>query len=463
MDKYHIYEEIGKGEFSQVFKGREKKKIEYVAIKRVEKSKMDAVVNEVQVMHKMDRPHTLQFHDWYETRNNLWLILEYCTGSDLETLLRQDGHLPEQSVRTFGLDMLAGIKYMHSMGMMHCDIRPRNFLVDEYGILKISDFKSCRKVPKKALGDVPLEERGTAEYMAPELFLPEGLHSYASDFWSLGCVLYELRRGGPPFGDEYTSRDSLLKNIREKEPVRDPLPVTRRADDSHRPTTGGSRPDSRSSRRGDRRTGRRNESSIDDSQARRPGAVAPREAARCRCNWEQISTHPFWGKENITEAPESLPNENAYYNLVSKIEDRTQREQERHLIEEFGLTAAQAEEIMVRSQKGELVRKEEIKEDGTRATATIFKGALSATPGGKPERPHVSDHTPVRPPEKGSGGDGRKEITRIESIQEQEYETIPPAVSSSYGDERANEGKMETPQAKDRGSGQREREEHPQR
>jgi serine/threonine-protein kinase ULK4 len=110
MDKYHIYEEIGKGEFSQVFKGREKKKIEYVAIKRVEKSMMSKVVNEVQVMHKLESPHILKFHDWYETRNNLWLILEYCTGADLESLLKQDGHLPEASVRMFGLDMVAALK-----------------------------------------------------------------------------------------------------------------------------------------------------------------------------------------------------------------------------------------------------------------------------------------------------------------------------------------------------------------
>ena len=140
MDKYHIYEEIGKGEFSQVFKGREKKKIEYVAIKRVEKSMMSKVsakhvqnntwrlwchattnsnglygtvikvVNEVQVMHKLESPHILKFHDWYETRNNLWLILEYCTGADLESLLKQDGHLPEASVRMFGFDMVAALK-----------------------------------------------------------------------------------------------------------------------------------------------------------------------------------------------------------------------------------------------------------------------------------------------------------------------------------------------------------------
>ena len=110
MEKYHIYEEIGKGKYSQVFKGREKKHIEYVAIKRVDKSRMNNVVNEVQILHKLDNPHTLRFYDWYETKNNLWLILEYCTGSDLSSLLHQDGHLPEASVRLFGLDMIFGLK-----------------------------------------------------------------------------------------------------------------------------------------------------------------------------------------------------------------------------------------------------------------------------------------------------------------------------------------------------------------
>jgi serine/threonine-protein kinase ULK4 len=61
-------------------------------------------------MHKLESPHILKFHDWYETRNNLWLILEYCTGADLESLLKQDGHLPEASVRMFGLDMIAALK-----------------------------------------------------------------------------------------------------------------------------------------------------------------------------------------------------------------------------------------------------------------------------------------------------------------------------------------------------------------
>lgn len=64
-------------------------------------------------MHKLNSAHVLRFYDWYETRNNLWLILEYCTGGDLEMLLKQDGYLPETSVRIFGLDILAGVKVGH--------------------------------------------------------------------------------------------------------------------------------------------------------------------------------------------------------------------------------------------------------------------------------------------------------------------------------------------------------------
>lgn len=110
MEKFNIRGLIGKGEFSEVFKGREKQRIEFLAIKRVEKSRMDIVVAEVQILHKLKSPHVLRFIDWYETRNNLWLILEYCTGGDLEKLLNGDIYLPESSIRAFGQDMLAGLK-----------------------------------------------------------------------------------------------------------------------------------------------------------------------------------------------------------------------------------------------------------------------------------------------------------------------------------------------------------------
>lgn len=84
---------------------------------------------------------------------------------------------------------------MHSTGILHCDIRPKNFLIDEHGIVKFANFKYARKIPKAVLGNEPIENRGFPQYMAPELFNNNAVHSYFSDFWSFGCILYVFRRG----------------------------------------------------------------------------------------------------------------------------------------------------------------------------------------------------------------------------------------------------------------------------
>jgi serine/threonine protein kinase len=70
-------------------------------------------------MHRLSNAHMLRFHDWYETKNNLWLILEYCAGGNLENILQQDGHLPESSIRIFGLDMISGLKVLVFLALVH--------------------------------------------------------------------------------------------------------------------------------------------------------------------------------------------------------------------------------------------------------------------------------------------------------------------------------------------------------
>lgn len=117
------------------------------------------------------------------------------------------------------------MQYLHSQGLIHCDLRPKNFLVDEYGILKLADFKLVQKIPTKLLSEsqLPLEVRGFPPYMAPEIITGEGLHSYQSDLWSVGCILYELRRGTAPFGDSESSVGDLVHKIRTIEPVSSPI------------------------------------------------------------------------------------------------------------------------------------------------------------------------------------------------------------------------------------------------
>ena len=64
-------------------------------------------------------------------------------------LLKQDGRLPEAAVKVFGVDLMTGLQYMHCKGVLYCDLKPSNVLVDEYGVLKLSDFGLSRRIPGK--------------------------------------------------------------------------------------------------------------------------------------------------------------------------------------------------------------------------------------------------------------------------------------------------------------------------
>ncbi|XP_019058665.1 PREDICTED: serine/threonine-protein kinase RUNKEL [Tarenaya hassleriana] len=202
--------------FLTVYKGRKKKTIEYFACKSVEKSHKGKVLQEVRILHSLNHPNVLKFYAWYETSAHMWLVLEYCVGGDLRTLLQQDSKLPEDSIHGLAYDLVTALLYLHSKGIIYCDLKPSNILLDENGHIKLCDFGLARK-----LDDISKSpstgKRGTPYYMAPELYEDGGVHSFASDLWALGCVLYECYTGRPPFvAREFTQ---LVKSIHsEKTP-----------------------------------------------------------------------------------------------------------------------------------------------------------------------------------------------------------------------------------------------------
>ncbi|XP_024534759.1 LOW QUALITY PROTEIN: serine/threonine-protein kinase RUNKEL [Selaginella moellendorffii] len=220
MNQYHIYEAIGRGKHSTVYKGRKKKSIEYYAIKSVEKSQKNKVLQEVRTLHSLDHPNVLKFYAWYETSAHLWLVLEYCVGGDLLTLLKQDTRLPEESVHDFARDLVEALQFLHSKGIVYCDLKPSNLLLDENGRIKLCDFGLARRladISKNTVQQLPQAKRGTPCYMAPELF-QGGVHSFSSDLWALGCVMYECYAGKPPFVS--TSFTQLVESI-----LHDPAPA----------------------------------------------------------------------------------------------------------------------------------------------------------------------------------------------------------------------------------------------
>lgn len=74
--------------------------------------------------HDISHPNVVQFHEWYETSNHLWLVVELCTGGSLADILTQDLYLPESSIRDFGLHLVTGLHYIHSLGILFHDLQP---------------------------------------------------------------------------------------------------------------------------------------------------------------------------------------------------------------------------------------------------------------------------------------------------------------------------------------------------
>lgn len=231
MENFVLYEELGRGEHSIIYKGRRKGTINFVAIHCIEKCKRPEVTNTVRMTHDISHGNVVKFYEWYETSNHLWLVVELCTGGSLEILIQQDKYLPESSVRSFGIDLVTGLHYIHSLGILFCDLRPSKILLDGSGILKYSDF-GLSKVEGENLEELfekfaeagggeedgmtprKYKTQGSATYMAPEV-LQGGDCTIVSDLWCLGVVFYECFTGHPPFLAE--SFQQLKEKIMSKD------------------------------------------------------------------------------------------------------------------------------------------------------------------------------------------------------------------------------------------------------
>jgi serine/threonine-protein kinase ULK4 len=207
MNNYHLYEEIGHGKHSTVYKGRRRGTIQYVAIKSIDKAKRSRVLNEVGISESLnlsEATNVCNVSSWHETRNHLWTVADYCAGGDLACVLKQDEKiLPETQVRSLASEIVTGLLSMHASGIVLADLKPGNVLFTESGEVRLCGFAVSQRVSElecalKEGKQVP--RRGSPFYMAPELFFESGCHSFASDMWALGVVLFEMVTGVTPFG-----------------------------------------------------------------------------------------------------------------------------------------------------------------------------------------------------------------------------------------------------------------------
>jgi serine/threonine protein kinase len=156
------------------------------------------VANEVEIHWQLRHSAILELFNYFEDSDYVYLIMELCENGNLFQHLKekQGKLLPEAEARNILRQLVNGLIYLHSNGILHRDLKLSNLLLNHKFDLKIADFGLAVK-----LVDPHSEQKtmcGTPNYLSPEIVsrLPYGL---SSDVWSLGCMMVTLLTGNPPF------------------------------------------------------------------------------------------------------------------------------------------------------------------------------------------------------------------------------------------------------------------------
>ncbi|MGW1953875.1 protein kinase domain-containing protein [Streptomyces sp. NPDC001920] len=202
--RYRLHESIGRGGMGEVWRAYDETLARQVAVKLLLPQDSDPTATsrfrmEAQTAARIDHPNVVGVRDFGEFDNRLFLVMELVDGDSLARVLAQSGALPAERVARVAAQAAAGLAAAHREGIVHRDIKPGNLLLDADGTLKIGDFGIARFLddPGAALtatGQIV----GTSLYLAPERALGKQAGP-ASDVYALGCVLYQLLTGRPPF------------------------------------------------------------------------------------------------------------------------------------------------------------------------------------------------------------------------------------------------------------------------
>ncbi|VVA36025.1 PREDICTED: serine/threonine-kinase [Prunus dulcis] len=234
---------LGKGGFSEVYKAFDLVEHRYVACKlhglnaqwseEKKQSYIRHAIREYNIHKTLVHHHIVRLWDIFEIdQNTFCTVLEYCSGKDLDAVLKATPVLPEREARIIIFQIFQGLIYLNkrTQKIIHYDLKPGNVLFDELGVAKVTDF-GLSKIVENDVGSQGMEltsqGAGTYWYLPPECFelSKTPLISSKVDVWSAGILLYQMLFGRRPFGHDQTQErilreDTIIKARKVEFPSR---------------------------------------------------------------------------------------------------------------------------------------------------------------------------------------------------------------------------------------------------
>lgn len=219
LGKYKLIDLLGRGGMGGVFLAEHTMMQRAVALKIIPKqlgrdpALLERFLTEARAIAALDHPNIVHAYNVDNEGDRYYLVMEFVEGQDLRRMVETDGPLDFQKAVDYTRQTADGLAHAHSRNMIHCDIKPGNLLVNRQGVVKILDLGMARLGGREENGQGEANDRvlGTVDYMAPEQALESPTLDHRVDIYALGCTLYYLLTGRPPF-PEGTIPERIMKH-----------------------------------------------------------------------------------------------------------------------------------------------------------------------------------------------------------------------------------------------------------
>lgn len=213
MERYKKICQIGEGAFGKVYKSKDIENMMVVAIKRIPLDPENGIpftaYREIKVLKKYKHKNLVTLHDIRHEEGFIFLVMDYLPY-DLTGLILSKYNFEPKQILGLIHQLCQATAYLHSKNLVHRDIKASNILIDEKGVLKLTDFGLTREQSPYMTNRVC-----TLWYRAPELLLGEIKYCAKVDSWSIGILMLEMKLGTPPFkgNNEASQIKEIVKNL----------------------------------------------------------------------------------------------------------------------------------------------------------------------------------------------------------------------------------------------------------